>query len=124
MKKVKDQLGREVCRNLLFLHAMKGCNTTSRLYGVGKATARKLRMYHASESKLTRSAAIRLYLMLLQVKKHLWPLLVESQGLVLTLSGISGTLRNLQQRHLIYCHRIYPQLQQRPDSTACASIYK
>lgn len=41
MKKVKDQLGREVCRNLLFLHAMTGCDTTSRLYGVGKATALK-----------------------------------------------------------------------------------
>jgi len=41
MKRVKDQLGREVCRNLLFLHARTSCNTTSRLYGVGKATARK-----------------------------------------------------------------------------------
>ena len=41
MKKVKDQLGREVCRNLLFLHAMTGCKTTSCLYGVGKATAQK-----------------------------------------------------------------------------------
>jgi len=41
MKKVKDQLGREVCRNLLFLHAMTGCDTTLHLYGVGKATALK-----------------------------------------------------------------------------------
>lgn len=41
MKKVKEQLGREVCRNLPFLHAMTGCDTTSRLYGVGKATALK-----------------------------------------------------------------------------------
>ena len=41
MKKVKDQLGREVSRNLLFLHAMTGCDTTLRLYRVGKATALK-----------------------------------------------------------------------------------
>ena len=41
MKKVKYQLGKEVCRNLLFLHAMTGCDTTLRLYGVGKATALK-----------------------------------------------------------------------------------
>ena len=41
MKKVKEQLGKEVCRNLLFLHAITGCDTTSRLYGVGKATALK-----------------------------------------------------------------------------------
>ena len=41
VKKVKEQLGKEVCRNLLFLHAITGCDTTSRLYRVGKATALK-----------------------------------------------------------------------------------
>ena len=41
MKKVKEQLGKELCRSLLFLHAITGCDTTSRLYGVGKATALK-----------------------------------------------------------------------------------
>ena len=41
VKRVKDQLGRVVCTNLLFLHAITGCDTTSRLYGVGKATALK-----------------------------------------------------------------------------------
>ena len=40
-KKAKDQLGREVCRNILFLHAMTGCHTTSHRYGVGKATGLK-----------------------------------------------------------------------------------
>ena len=59
-----------------------------------------------------RSAAIRLYLTLfLQVKKH-W-------SLVLTLSGISGTLRNLQQRHLIYSHRISP-----PPTAAAARFHR
>ena len=41
MKKVKEQLGKEVCRNLLFLHDITRCDTTSRLYGVGKVTALK-----------------------------------------------------------------------------------
>ena len=41
MKKVKEQLGKEVCRNLFFLHAITGCDTTSRLYGVGKAAVLK-----------------------------------------------------------------------------------
>ena len=41
VKKVKEQLGKEVCRNLLFLHAITGCDTASRLYGVGKASALK-----------------------------------------------------------------------------------
>ena len=41
MKKVKEQLGKEVCRNLLFLHAITGCDTASRLYGVGNPTVLK-----------------------------------------------------------------------------------
>ena len=40
MKKVKEQLGKEVSRNLLFLHAITRCDT-SLFYGVGKATALK-----------------------------------------------------------------------------------
>jgi len=40
-----------------------------------------LKIYDASASKLTRSAAIRLYLtLLLQVKKHSWHFSVESQA--------------------------------------------
>lgn len=41
MKKFKEQLGKEVCRNLLFLHANTGCGTTSHLFEVGKVTALK-----------------------------------------------------------------------------------
>ena len=41
MKKVKEQPGKEVCRNLLFLHATTGCDTTSRPNRVGKATVLK-----------------------------------------------------------------------------------
>ena len=40
-KKVKEQLSKEVRKNLLFLHAITGCDTRSRLYGVGKATVQK-----------------------------------------------------------------------------------
>ena len=39
MKNVKEHLGKEVC--LLFLNAITRCDTTSILYGVGKATALK-----------------------------------------------------------------------------------
>ncbi len=48
VKEVKHQFaGDVVCRNLLFLHAITGCDTTSRLYGVGKATAlKKLKNAH------------------------------------------------------------------------------
>ena len=39
MKNVKEQLGKEVC--LFYLHAITRCDTTSILYGAGKATALK-----------------------------------------------------------------------------------
>ena len=41
MKKVKEQLSDDVCHDLLFLHAILGCDTTSRVHGIGKAAALK-----------------------------------------------------------------------------------
>ena len=38
---MKEQLGDGVCHNLLFLHAILGCDTTSRVYGIGKVAALK-----------------------------------------------------------------------------------
>ena len=37
IKTCKTKLGLEICSNLLFVHAVLGCDTTSRLYGIGKA---------------------------------------------------------------------------------------
>ena len=34
-------IGLEVCNNILFLHAVLGCDTTSQLYGIGKGTSLK-----------------------------------------------------------------------------------
>ena len=36
MKVVREQLGQEICTNMLFIH---GCDTTSQLYGIGKKKA-------------------------------------------------------------------------------------
>ena len=41
IKAVKEQLGPEICSHNLFLHAVLGCDTTSRLYGIGKGTSLK-----------------------------------------------------------------------------------
>ena len=41
IKKVKAKLGSLICSHILFLHAMLGCDTTSRLYNIGKATILK-----------------------------------------------------------------------------------
>ena len=39
--KTKIVLGEEICRLLPALHAMTGCDTTSRLFGIGKGAALK-----------------------------------------------------------------------------------
>ena len=38
---MKKQLGPEICNNILFIHAILGCDTTSHLYGIGKSTSLK-----------------------------------------------------------------------------------
>ena len=38
---VKKQLGPEICTHILFLHAVLGCDTTSRLHGIGKGNSLK-----------------------------------------------------------------------------------
>ena len=41
MKVLKEKLGQDVCNNIFFIHAILGCDTTSRLHGVGKGTSLK-----------------------------------------------------------------------------------
>ena len=38
MKKVKSELGKEICENIFFVRAFLGCDTTSRIFGIGKGT--------------------------------------------------------------------------------------
>ena len=47
MKVLKEKLGQEVCSKLLFIHAILGCDTTSRLYGIGKGVS--LKKFFASQ---------------------------------------------------------------------------
>jgi len=39
IRKSKEKLGSSIFSKLLFIHAITGCDTTSRLYGIGKATS-------------------------------------------------------------------------------------
>ncbi|KAK3735524.1 hypothetical protein QZH41_001205 [Actinostola sp. cb2023] len=41
VKKVKQQWGADVCGSILFIHAFVGCDTTSRLHGIGKGAVLK-----------------------------------------------------------------------------------
>ena len=44
IKSVKEKLGQEICRHILFIHAISGCDRTSRLYGI--ASYHNMRVYH------------------------------------------------------------------------------
>ncbi len=41
IKSIKEQLGSELCESILFVHGILGCDTTSRLYGIGKGASLK-----------------------------------------------------------------------------------
>ena len=38
----RNTIGEHICGNILFVHAFLGCDTTSRLFGIGKAAELKL----------------------------------------------------------------------------------
>ena len=41
IKFVQEVFGEQICENLLFAHAILGCDTTSKIFGIGKPTALK-----------------------------------------------------------------------------------
>ena len=41
IKVTQSELGADICNNILFIHAILGCGTTSRLYGLGKGLSLK-----------------------------------------------------------------------------------
>ena len=41
IKKTKSALGLDVCSGILYMHALLGCDTTSRVHGIGKGVAVK-----------------------------------------------------------------------------------
>ena len=41
IKATNRQLGEEMCKHILFLHAILGCDTTSHLHGIGKGASIK-----------------------------------------------------------------------------------
>ena len=44
IKKTKSALGLDICSNILFVHTLLGCDTTSQILGIGKPVAlRKLK---------------------------------------------------------------------------------
>ena len=42
VQQLRDKIGHEICDGLLFAHAFSGCDTTSRIFGIGKLKIMKL----------------------------------------------------------------------------------
>ena len=55
IKLCKELLGKDICNNILFLHAILGCDTTSSLYGIGKGLSLKI---FQQNKHLQRQAAV------------------------------------------------------------------
>ena len=56
MKQMKGELGHAVCHNMLFHHAVFGCDTTLRPYGIGKAAS--LKKYSDSVTSKTKRGCL------------------------------------------------------------------
>ena len=69
IKVSKEKLGSCICSKLLFIHAITGCDTTSRLYGIGK-TLSKVQCSDEFTKCLCKKMPIRMISSALE-KKHL-----------------------------------------------------
>ena len=59
---VKKQLKDVICRNMLFIHAILGCDTTSSVFGIGKGLAlKKIKLPHFTKRFLTKVATGSVY---------------------------------------------------------------
>ena len=45
IKKIQAELGNEICNNILFIHAVLGCDTTSRVHGIYWGGRQYLKVY-------------------------------------------------------------------------------
>ena len=121
MKVVKTKLGEGICDNILFLHAILGCDTTSRLHEIGKGTAIKKydTCQHFSRSKPSCSIHVRLWMKLLPQERMRWyPCTTASQETDSIVYDTGYTARNWRPRSHRYSPTIFPQLQLRPSITA------
>jgi len=100
IKATKKMIGTDICKHILFLHAVLGCDTTSRLHGIGKGAS--LKKFKANNTFREQ----------------------ESQLTPWTPSGISGTGTRWLGAPLTCNHRRYHQHQKQQSITACACICK
>ena len=120
----KQMLGPDICNHIFFIHALLGCDTTSRLYGVGKgASLKRFRASHTfcEQDKVfdTRSASIHDV-----VDAGEKALVIIYNGKSTDTLDSSGSARRWLQSHLMFNHRPYHQHQEQQSTTACVYTCK
>ena len=122
--KVKAELGPAVCRNMFFLHAILGCDTTSRPYGTGKA---------ASLKKYVESVYLQDQLFDIPGSTQAEVATAGENALVVLYGGkqsasiaqaTAGTMKTWQPVVNRDSPRTSPRHPQQPDTTALGSFYE
>ena len=120
IKGVKTGLGTFVCKHMLFLHAVLGCDTTSRLFGIGKGSILKK---FKEKAKLQKAALIfdNLHSTQAQIDQ------AGESALVLIYNGKKGDSLN-GLRYKKYCEKVATSLSQvdpklLPPTAAAASFH-
>ena len=116
MKKVKEQLGDGVCHDPLFLHAILGCDTTSRVHGIGKAAALK---------KYANSLHFREQTKVFNSSSTVDDIVVAGENALVSLYGGKAGKKLDGMRYRRYCEKLATnssqiQLQNLPPTSAAA----
>lgn len=123
IRELKAGLGPEVCENILFIHAFLGCDTTSRIYGVGKGLLlKKIK----TNSKL-KQAAKEFYALdanpshIADAGEEVFKIIYNAKEI---LQGTGNFMRKLQRVCLTWNHSLFHQLRQLRNITAIEFICK
>ena len=119
IKVTQNELGADICNNILFIHAILGCDTTSRLYGLGKGLSLK----RFTSSALFRDKAEQFFKKDATVDDVIH---AGEAALVCLYTGKEGDYLN-GQRYAKICNkvatnkvlRLCPRPLQQRDTTAC-----
>ena len=126
IKLTKQCLGPDICQHILFLHAVLGCDTTSRLHGIGKGAS--LKKIQASNSFRQQTKVLHIH----SVSRHDVTCagekaLVELYNGNSTDSlefGISGSVRRSHRARLMFIHERYHQHPEQQSATLFVCICK
>ena len=110
IKVTKQRLGPEICQHILFLHVILGCDTTSRLHGIGKgASLKKLQASNSfrHQAKVLHIHSASKHDVTCAGEKHWWYYTAEIRLTAWTPCGISGYVGRSHRARLMFIYERY-----------------